>query len=70
MPRITKKEQVTVPKEIREALGLKRGDSVEFVLQEGRCILVKKREINLRRWIGALGKGNADEFIRGIRGEG
>ena len=70
MPRITKKGQVTIPKEIREALGLKRGDSVEFVLQEGRCILVKKREINLKRWIGALGKGDTDEFIRQIRGEG
>jgi AbrB family looped-hinge helix DNA binding protein len=30
MPRVTTKGQVTIPKEIREALGIEPGDEVEF----------------------------------------
>ena len=36
---ITSKGQVTIPKEIRKALGLKTGDRVEFVADGDKAIL-------------------------------
>jgi len=39
MPVVTKKYQVTIPKEVREALGIKAGDKVVFVrTKEGYMI--------------------------------
>ena len=39
MPVVTKKYQVTIPKEVREALGIKAGDEVVFVrTREGYVI--------------------------------
>lgn len=43
MPRITVKGQVTIPKEIREKLGLKPGDLVEFVYKDNKVYLVAKK---------------------------
>lgn len=37
--RVTSKGQVTIPKRVREALGIKPGSRVEFVLEEGRVVL-------------------------------
>jgi len=40
--RVTSKGQVTVPRKVREALGIQPGTEVDFVLQEdGTCRLVK-----------------------------
>jgi len=36
---ISRKGQVTVPQEIRVRLGLKEGDRVEFVVEEGNTII-------------------------------
>jgi AbrB family looped-hinge helix DNA binding protein len=39
MPTVTKKYQVTIPKEVREALGIKAGDEIVFVrTKEGYVI--------------------------------
>ncbi len=38
---VTSKGQVTLPKTVREALGLKEGDRVLFRLLDGRAILAK-----------------------------
>ncbi len=69
MSRLTKKGQITIPKEIRDKLGIKRGDTVEFSIKDGECIVRKKTVFNIGKWIGALGKGNTDEFIDEIRGD-
>ena len=37
---VTRKGQITVPVEIRSALGLKQGDVVSFLLDQGRVALV------------------------------
>jgi AbrB family looped-hinge helix DNA binding protein len=39
--RISSKGQITVPREIREQLGLNPGTVVEFELREGRAVLRK-----------------------------
>ena len=41
MPRMTSKGQVTIPKNIRQVLGVKPGDHVEFELLPDRRVLVK-----------------------------
>ncbi len=38
---ITSKGQMTLPKSVREALGLKEGDRVLFRVLEGRAVLAK-----------------------------
>jgi len=38
---VTSKGQVTLPKSVREALGLKDGDRVLFRVLEGRAVLAK-----------------------------
>ena len=42
--RISSKGQITVPVEIREALGLMPGTAVEFVVREGEAVLRKRRQ--------------------------
>lgn len=38
--KVTSKGQITIPKRVRDALGLKSGTQVEFALEEGRAILI------------------------------
>jgi antitoxin PrlF len=38
---VTSKGQVTLPKSVREALGLKEGDRVLFRVHKGRAVLAK-----------------------------
>ena len=46
---ITSKGQVTIPKEIRERLGLEAGQRVEFVLGEGGAVEVRPKRPALER---------------------
>ena len=41
MPRMTSKGQVTIPKEIRQVLGVMPGDQVEFQIAPNRQVVVK-----------------------------
>jgi antitoxin PrlF len=53
---ISSKGQITVPLEIRHRLGLKEGDRVEFVFDEGRTIIrpAQASENPFEKYIGAL----------------
>ncbi|WP_135664130.1 AbrB/MazE/SpoVT family DNA-binding domain-containing protein [Halorhabdus rudnickae] len=42
MPRITSKGQVTIPKEIREALGIEPGDEISFERTDEGCEIRKE----------------------------
>jgi AbrB family looped-hinge helix DNA binding protein len=42
--RVTSKGQVTIPKEVRDALGIAPGTDVGFQEEEGKIILVNKDE--------------------------
>lgn len=71
MPRVTVKGQVTIPKEIREALGLEPGSRVRFKIEGNSCVLEKEVEADpFTRWVGYL-KGNrsSDEIIEELRGK-
>jgi antitoxin PrlF len=41
---VTSKGQITLPKSVREALGLKQGDRVLFRVSKGRAVLAKVPE--------------------------
>jgi AbrB family looped-hinge helix DNA binding protein len=74
VPTLTSKSQVTVPREIRVALGIGPGTEVEFTLTEDGAILRKRVSIQaLDRWQGKLrGRlpaGSVDELMDALRGE-
>jgi antitoxin PrlF len=39
--KITSKAQTTIPLAVRKALGLREGDSVTYVIEDGRVILTR-----------------------------
>ncbi|MCI0454679.1 MAG: AbrB/MazE/SpoVT family DNA-binding domain-containing protein [Candidatus Dadabacteria bacterium] len=71
MPRVTRKGQVTIPKDIREKLGVKPGSTLRFKVVEGRCFVEKEvKENKIDRWVGYLkGKKRTDALIEELRGE-
>lgn len=52
---MTSKGQLTVPKEIRDRLGLKPGDKVDFVPVAGAGVTMRKRRrLSLEEALGSL----------------
>ena len=39
--KLTVKHQVTIPRDVRKALGLKAGDHVVFAIEDGQAVLTK-----------------------------
>jgi antitoxin PrlF len=66
MAKITAKGQLTVPKEIREALGVKPGDFFLFHVEEGKAVMypVKGSLLDLR---GSLKPKNVPEDLEKVR---
>jgi AbrB family looped-hinge helix DNA binding protein len=52
--RITSKGQITVPKAIRETLGVGPGDRIAFRVQEDGRVLVEPETVDLRTLCGVL----------------
>jgi antitoxin PrlF len=71
---ISSKGQITVPIEIRQRLGLKPGDRVDFIVENDRTVLLPARqeENPFAKYIGALPYERADQdsvsFWREMRG--
>ena len=69
--RVTAKGQVTIPKAVREKLGVRPGDEIEFVEEDG-AVRVRRRidPAVFDKWRGFLrdlkGK-DVDELIREMR---
>ena len=71
---VSEKGQVTIPKKLRNQLGIEPGASLHFKEENGRLIVVKSEkktyEENLRKWVGAgklEGFENTDDYINEIR---
>lgn len=75
MPSISTKGQVTIPKKIREKLGIKEGDIIEFIEENGLVYLqrkrsIKKEEKKFRQFKGIIKSSiTSDQFIKELRGE-
>ena len=70
--RITSKGQVTVPKNVRERLGLRAGDELEFTEEDGVFHLSKRVDPDVfkkyRGYLKDLAGQNSDELIQEMRG--
>jgi AbrB family looped-hinge helix DNA binding protein len=55
--RLSSKGQVTVPKPVREALGLAPGEEVVFEVREGEAVLRPRRRVPLEALLGRLKGG-------------
>lgn len=72
---ITVKGQVTIPKQIRDALGLTPGSRVEFAIEDGRLVVRKsgkRNGVKLDRFDRARGKAEVkwrtEELMELLRG--
>ena len=73
---ITSKGQITVPREVRRALGVRTGDKLLFE-SDGKGVRVRpvrsKSAFSKYRGIGnpgiATGRKNIDKWLRGMRGQ-
>lgn len=73
MAKVTSKGQVTIPKEVRERLGLVAGDELEFVEENGVYRLRKRIDPDVfkkyRGYLKDLAGRNSDDLVREMRGE-
>lgn len=71
MGRVTSKGQVTIPKEIREELGLRSGDEIAFEeTEEGYVIRKTVDENRFEKWRGvAETDETVEERMRTLRGD-
>ena len=53
---LTSKGQITIPKEIRKSLDLKKGDKIEFQLNEGNLATIKRISTRIDEVAGILSK--------------
>lgn len=73
--KVTVKGQVTIPKEVRDRLGIKPLGEVEFMEEQGRVYLVRKEtDRGKKRFTKLRGSATAgmstEEIMRLTRGEG
>ena len=72
--RLTDKGQVTIPKQVRESLGLRTGDEVEFVADATggyrmRKVLRTNPFAKYRGHLSGLAGRTPDELVGDMRGE-
>jgi AbrB family looped-hinge helix DNA binding protein len=49
---LAERGQIVIPKEARDAMGLKPGARLQMRLEDGRLLIEKKVQLNLQRWVG------------------
>ncbi|MAG16064.1 AbrB family transcriptional regulator [Candidatus Woesearchaeota archaeon] len=68
MTTLTQKSQVTIPKQFRTALGVKPGDEVDFEMEHGKVVLLKKpKKLPFDKWKGRLGRFKTDDIMKELR---
>jgi len=67
---VAERGQVTIPKALREKLGIRPGTRLDFKDDRGKLVAVKvSDEDPVGRVFGCLGRGlNTDTMIRALRG--
>jgi AbrB family looped-hinge helix DNA binding protein len=49
---LAERGQIVIPKEARDAMGLKPGSRLQIRLEDGRLLIEKKVQLDLKRWVG------------------
>jgi AbrB family looped-hinge helix DNA binding protein len=49
---LAERGQIVIPKEVRDALGLKPGVRLQIRVENGCLVIEKKVQLDLSRWIG------------------
>lgn len=67
--KVAERGQITIPKALRQRLGVKPGTVLEFREENGRLIATKSSEIDsVARVYGRLGRGlNTDALMKQLR---
>lgn len=68
---VSEKGQITIPKELRDQLGLRPGTRIDFEVDRGRLVGIKAVDADVvSKWLGRgklpVGK-TTDEYVRYIR---
>jgi antitoxin PrlF len=63
MSRLTSKHQATVPAEVRAALGLKAGDTIEWEVDESGIARVRKAAPVDRAWMKLSEESFAEDWL-------
>lgn len=72
---LSSKGQVTVPLEVRHRLGLREGDRVEFVFEDGKTVLrpLRSEKNPFAAFVGALpafgSKEEINAWVRALRSD-
>jgi AbrB family looped-hinge helix DNA binding protein len=70
--RVTRKGQITIPREIRQRLGLEPGDEVEFVQDDHGVRVQKRRDTSpfgeYQGYLTELAGRDPDEVVESMRG--
>ena len=68
---VSSKGQVTIPKELRDRLGIEPGTLLEFEAERGRLVARKvQRSDPFSKWAGAFADGRrTDELLASLRGD-
>ena len=67
---LAERGQIVIPKEVRDAMGLKPGAKLQIRLADGRLLIEKKVALDLSRWVGkAVDDGlTTNEALSELRG--
>jgi AbrB family looped-hinge helix DNA binding protein len=66
--RVSSKGQITIPKEVRECLGLEHGSTVEFEVEDGKAT-IRQVESGFLRFGGSVTPRNRPEDWAAVREE-
>ncbi|MBZ4211549.1 MAG: AbrB/MazE/SpoVT family DNA-binding domain-containing protein [Burkholderiales bacterium] len=67
---LAERGQIVIPKEVRDAMGLKPGAKLQIRIADGRLLIEKKVALDLSRWVGkAIDDGlTTNEALSELRG--
>ena len=67
---VAERGQVTIPKALREKLGIRPGTALEFTAKDGTLLARKAETDPVSQVFGCLGgRVDTDRFIRSLRGD-
>jgi len=67
---VAERGQVTIPKPLRDKLGIRPGTELEFIAKDGTLVARKAKTDPVSQVFGCLGgRIDTDKFIRTLRGD-